>query len=88
VDQRAQLEEFGSAFGVQIELIAHHVLVDAMREMLAQTVGEGEQQIIYALLVQDPRQNATRLSAIVLAQELADLLHGDIALEIQVEILE
>ena len=41
-----------------------------------------------SVLVQDPCQYAACLSAVVLTQELADLLHGDIALEVQVEILE
>ena len=77
-----------SAFRVQIQLVADDFFVDAVGEVFSQAVGEGQEQVVYALFIEDSCEDPTSLPAIVLAQELADLLHGDIALEIQVEILE
>jgi hypothetical protein len=77
-----------SALCVQIELIADDVLVDAVGEMFPETISERQKQVIHAFFIQDSRQNTTRFSAVILSQKLADLLHGDIALKIQVEIFE
>jgi hypothetical protein len=77
-----------STLRVQIQLVSHHVFIDAVREVLSEAISERQQQIVDPVLVQDPCQYAACLSAVILTQELADLLHGDIALEVQVEILE
>jgi hypothetical protein len=69
-------------------LVADDVFIDAVGEVFSQTVSEGQEQVVYALFIEDSCEDPTRFPAIVLPQELADLLHGDIALEIQVEILE
>jgi hypothetical protein len=82
------VELWGSALGVQVELIADDVFVDAVREMLAQAIRQGQEQVIDALFIENARQDSAGLSTVILAQELTDLLHRDIALEIQVEILE
>jgi hypothetical protein len=56
--------------------------------VLAKTVRQRQEQVVHTLFIEDPRQNPARFPTVVLAQELTDLLHRDVALEIQVEIFE
>jgi hypothetical protein len=77
-----------SALCVEVQLIAHDVFVHAMRQVFTKTVRQGQEQVVHTLFVEDSSQNPAGLPTVVLAKELTDLLHRDIALEIQVEILE
>src|SRR6187401_546803 len=77
-----------SAVGIDVQLIADRLLADAVADLILEAIRQGDQQVVDALFLDDLRQKLARFAAVVLAQELPHLLHGDVALEIEVQVLE
>jgi len=77
-----------SAVGVDVQLIADRLLAHAVADLILQAIRQGDQQVVDALFLDDLRQKLACFAAVVLAQELPHLLHGDVALEVEVQVLE
>jgi len=77
-----------SAVGVYVQLVSDRLLAHAIPDLILEAICQGDQQVVHALFLDDLRQELACFAAVVLAQELPHLLHGDLALEVEVQVLE
>src|ERR1041385_4372157 len=77
-----------STFAVHRQLLAQRVFGDADSDVILQAIGDGDQEVIDALVVDELGQQRTRLAAVILAQEFPHLLHGDFAAKVDDRVLE
>ena len=72
----------------ELQLLANDFLVHARAQVVLQTVGQREEQLVDPLVLDELLQKLPGLAAVVRAQELPNGVQGDLALEIQVHILQ
>src|SRR6476620_984014 len=77
-----------SALRVHLELLADRLIVHARLDVILQNVGEGDEQLVDALVLDQLRKESLRLAALVLAEQLPNLVQSDLALEVQVHVLQ
>src|SRR6476620_6238794 len=77
-----------SALRVHLELLADRLIVHARLDVILQNVGEGDEQLVDALVLDQLRKESLRLAALVLAEKLPNLVQSDLALEVQVHVLQ
>src|SRR5262249_55599008 len=78
----------GSALAVKEQLLANDVVRNPRGDVILQAVGQRDQQIVDALLLDDLRQELARLAAVVLPQKASDGVQRDFALKIQVHVVD
>src|SRR6185295_3948836 len=84
----ANRERDPSALAVHGQLLAQRVFGDADADMVLEAIGDGDQEIVDALVVDQLREQGARFAAVILAQEFPHLLHGDLAAKIDDGVLE
>ena len=78
--------ESPSALSVHAELFADHVLVDPGAQMFFQAVGEREHHLRCRPVFDELAAQPLRIAAFVVAQEVADFVHGQIALKVEKQV--
>src|SRR6202034_769687 len=77
-----------SALRVERELLAHDLLVDPGADVLLETIGQGQEQLVDPFVLDQLGQERLRLSAVVPPEKLTNRVERDLPLEVQIEIFE
>ncbi len=77
----------GSALGVAAQLIAHEVVGERVLHGLEEAVGQDQHHVVDASGGDDLGQERFALAAVISGEQLADLLYGQITLEINYQMI-
>jgi hypothetical protein len=77
-----------SALRVVAELLTNYVLGDTRADVLREAIGDRHEHLVDALVLDESREEGTRLTAVVVAEKLPHLLDAEIADEVDVGMLQ
>src|SRR5581483_5929740 len=86
VDLRMPRER--SALAVKPDLLADDLVVETGLQVVLEAVGQGDDHVVHAPVLDQLAQQRARLRAVVLAQEVADHVQGEITGEVQYRVVE
>src|SRR5262245_17014748 len=77
-----------SALRVHHELLLHDLIVHARPDVVLQDVGQGDEQIVHTLVLDQFLKKLLRFAAVVPPQELPHRIERDLPLEVHVKIVQ
>src|SRR5262245_30710242 len=78
----------GSALGVELDLLAHHVLGEAGAQVVLETVGEGHDHVLDAAVLDQLGEQGPSFTAVIVAEEVLDHVDGELPREVEHRVVE
>jgi hypothetical protein len=87
-ERRLALAVEPSALGIKTDLFADDVVAEAGAQVVLETVGERDNHVLHAAVLDELRQELAALGAVVLPQEVANHVEREVTGEVKYRVIE